>query len=135
MIDLDRDLCLAFDDVEVRHQKPVFVENKSGAKPARGADLDHGLAKEGDDVSNVADGCGFGVRKIEAGFGLGFILRVRGRGGHWRLGMFGRSFGTGGFGDLCNLVAWDDQDSVTDINYDLVAFLGQDASRNGGFAL
>ena len=117
---------LALDDVKIRDEIAVGVDEKSGAKPLRRADLHDGLAYLLDEVGHVARGRGHGVDGVNCG---AMALKQRSGGGGLRRRRLVR---LGNFGDG---VARDDQHGVADIHDDGVGFLGEDFAGDGGLVL
>jgi len=136
VIDFDRDLSFAFDDVEVRHKIAVFVDNETGTEPAGRADLNNRFTELGNEFANGLGWKSFIWSGVKAGSGFG---DSPGFNGGFRFG--NRGFGFGAYmsrrlrilGNFSNLVARYEENCVADINSDLVAFLGEDGADDGSF--
>ena len=122
MINLHGNFRLTLNDVEVRDEIAVGVDEKAGAEPFRRAHLHDRLADLFHQILHVARRRGPGVggiklRRIDADEQIG-------RGGR-------RRHGRGDLGNLRDDAARHDQHGVADIHNHRVGFLGEDGARNG----
>ena len=126
MINLHGDFRLALDDVKVRHEITVGVDEKAGAESLRRADLDDRLADLFDQILHVARRNGPGVggiklRRVDADEQVG-------SGGH-------RRHDLGDPGDFRDDAARHDQHGVADVHDDGIGLFGEDFSGDGVIAL
>ena len=117
---------LALDDVEIRDEITVRVDEKSGAETFRRADLHDGLADLLDELTHVPRRGGeqVGVIKLLRGADAGDGIRdAKAAGG--RIGL----------GNAGNGTARHDKHRVANIHDDGIRFLGENLAGDGGLVL